>query len=192
MGTDPISLRAARSNGKWGLSPFSCRADVHLIAVEREPLLDHAHLVVRLLVAPDRVFRPVHQRKIRRIALERAVRPMARADQPLHLHVLAGEIEDRGIAALLHPDGVARVGDDFAFERHAHALLRGLGLDAMICHFFFLLAAFLAGLRAAAGAAFHRPFMRPSGSVNSDSQPMPGTSCSSTWITPPASTIFLR
>src|SRR5207245_9050649 len=57
---------------------------------------------------------------------------MARADQPLHLHVLAGEIEDRGIAALLHPDGVARVGDDFAFERHAHALLRGLRIDAMI------------------------------------------------------------
>src|SRR5437879_9628035 len=121
---------------------------------------------------------------------------MARAHEPLHLHVLAGEIEDRGIAALLHPDGVARVGDDFAFERHAHAFLRGLRIDAMIrvllvtgsritsrrFHFFFL-AAFLAGL-AAAGAAFHRPFMRPSGSVNSDSQPMPGTSCSSTWITP--------
>src|SRR3989454_9172166 len=132
MGTDPIFLRAVRSNGKWGLSPFSCRADADLVGVEREPLLDYAHLVVRLLVAPDRVFRPVHQRKIRRIALERAVRPMARADQPLHLHVLAGEIEDRGIAALLHPDGVARVGDDLAVERHAHALLRGLRLDAML------------------------------------------------------------
>src|SRR5947207_1683504 len=117
-------IRAAHSN--------LCRADVHLIGVEGEPLLDHAHLVVRLLVAPDRVFRPVHQRKIRRIALERAVRAMARADEPLHLHVLAGEIEDRGIAALLHPDGVARVGDDFAVERHAHALLRGLRLDAML------------------------------------------------------------
>src|SRR5947207_11235536 len=57
---------------------------------------------------------------------------MARAQQPLHLHVLAGEIEDRGIVALLHPDGVARVGDDFAVERHAHALLRGLRLDAML------------------------------------------------------------
>ena len=41
-------------------------------------------------------------------------------------------------------------------------------------------------------AAFHRPIMRPSGSVKSDSQPMPGTSCSSTWILPPAATIFLR
>src|SRR5229473_516813 len=204
MGTDPIFLRAARSNGKWGLSPFfidSFRADgVDLVGVEGEPLLDHAHLVVRLLVAPDRVFRPIHQRKIRGIALERAVRPMARAHEPLHLHVLAGEIEDRGIVALLHPDGVARVGDDFAVERHAHALLRGLRLDAMLRvllvagsgitsrrfrgHFFFFLAAFLAGLRAAAGAAFHSPFMRPSGSVNSDSLPMPGTSCSSTWITP--------
>src|SRR5205814_9991772 len=57
---------------------------------------------------------------------------MARADQPLHLHVLAGEIEDRGIAALLHPDGLARVGDDLAAERHAHALLRGLRIDAML------------------------------------------------------------
>src|SRR5947208_13537311 len=128
-------MRAAHSNEKRGqtpFSPFSCRADVDLLGVESEPLLDYAHLVVRLLVAPDRVFRPVHQRKIRRIALERAVRPMARADEPLHLHVLAGEIEDRGIAALLHPDGVARVGDDFAVERHAHALLRGLRLDAML------------------------------------------------------------
>src|SRR5205807_2974067 len=57
---------------------------------------------------------------------------MARADEALHLHVLAGEIEDRGIVALLHPDGAARVGDHLAVERHAHALLRGLRLDAMI------------------------------------------------------------
>ena len=40
--------------------------------------------------------------------------------------------------------------------------------------------------------AFHSPIMRPSGSVKSESVPMPGTSCSSTWILPPAATIFLR
>src|SRR2546428_13310561 len=70
-------IRAAHSNEKWGQTPFSCglraatengvcphfhafscRANVHLIGVEGEPLLDHAQLVVGLLVAPDRVFRP--------------------------------------------------------------------------------------------------------------------------------------
>src|SRR5205807_711448 len=127
---------------------------------------------------------------------------MARADQPLHLHVLAGEIEDRGIVSLLHPDGVARVGDDFAFERHAHALFRGLRIDAMIR---VLLVAgsgvtsrrFHRTLRILPESCryifdFHRPIMRPSGSVKSENQPMPGTSCSSTWILPPVATIFLR
>src|SRR5262249_13744013 len=41
-------------------------------------------------------------------------------------------------------------------------------------------------------AGFHSPIMRSSGSVNSVSAPIPGTSCSSTWILPPAATIFLR
>ena len=39
---------------------------------------------------------------------------------------------------------------------------------------------------------FHSPIMRPSGSVKSENAPMPGTSFSSTWILPPAATIFLR
>src|SRR3954463_6711195 len=42
------------------------------------------------------------------------------------------------------------------------------------------------------GFAFHNPIMRPSGSVKRLSLPMPGTFCSSTWILPPAATIFLR
>src|ERR1700694_249356 len=68
---------------------------------------------------------------MRCIALERAVRPMARAYEALHLHVLARQVVDGGIFALLELDRVPAVGDDLALERHAHALLRGLGLDVM-------------------------------------------------------------
>src|ERR1700682_6121080 len=82
----------------------------------------------------------------------------------------------------------------------AHQGQGGRARNRQHAHFLFLpaaflagfLAAFLAGFLAAILAAFHRPFMRPSGSVKSDSVPMPGTSCSSTWILPPAATIFSR
>src|SRR6185503_7043823 len=47
--------------------------------------------------------------------------------------------------------------------------------------FFFTFSACITGLK--------RPFMRPSGSVKRDSHPMPGISCSSTWILPPAFSI---
>ncbi len=36
-------------------------------------------------------------------------------------------------------------------------------------------------------ALCQRPIMRPSGSVNRQKAPMPGTCCSFTWIVPPAS-----
>src|SRR5690242_17351348 len=55
-----------------------------------------------------------------------------------------------------------------------------------------------AAMAASAVSLFHRafafqmPIMRPSGSVKRQNLPMPGTFCDSTWILPPAATIFLR
>src|SRR2546426_6543660 len=73
------------------------------VGVEREPLLDHAHLVVGFLVRPDRVLRTVLEGVIRRRALEGAVGFVARADEPVHLHVLAREVVDDRVVAYYFP-----------------------------------------------------------------------------------------
>src|SRR5262249_4303980 len=66
------------------------------------------------------------------MALERAVAAMLGSLEPVHPHVLAGEVIDDRVVALLHRDGVAAVGDDLALERHADALARGVD-DDVVC-----------------------------------------------------------
>src|SRR5882762_6046748 len=102
------------------------------VGVESEPLLDHAHLVVRRLVCPDRVLRAVLQGVVRGRALEGAYALMLRADEPVHLHVLARDVVNGGIVALLEPDRVPGVGDDLAVELHPDAHARRVRRDAMV------------------------------------------------------------
>src|SRR6266568_4461499 len=71
---------------------------IDLVRIERDEFLDREHLVVRPLVAPGRVFRTVRERVVRRLALERAIGLVARAHEPLHLHVLARDVVDGGVA----------------------------------------------------------------------------------------------
>src|SRR6266496_4729733 len=105
---------------------------IDLVRIERDEFLDREHLVVRPLVAPRRVFRTVRERVVRRLALERAIGLVARAHEPLHLHVLARDVVDGGVGRLLEPDGILRVGDDFALELDLHAHARRLRRDAMV------------------------------------------------------------
>src|SRR6266446_2174011 len=127
-------IRAAHSN--------SCRADVDLVGVEGEQILDDEHVVERCFVAPHRVLRPALQREVRGVALEGAMRLVAGALQPVHLHVLAREVVNRRIASLLEDDGIAAVGNPLALERHANGPAGGCGLD-MRCRLAFHFCSFI-------------------------------------------------
>src|SRR5712691_6332007 len=110
---------------------------IDLVRIERDEFLDREHLVVRPLVAPGRVFRTVRERVVRRLALERAMGLVARAHEPLHLHVLARDVVDDGgnhvaDVRLVELERIARVGDELALELDLHAHARGLGRDAMV------------------------------------------------------------
>src|SRR6266853_3429744 len=114
-----------------------CNDRIDLVGIEGEQFPDREHLVVRPLVGPDGVLRAVLERVVRRLALERAGGFMARADEPLHLHVLARDVVDDGrhhVADMgfLELDRVPRVGDDFALELDLHAHARRLRRDAML------------------------------------------------------------
>src|SRR5258707_11116847 len=93
-----------------------CGDRIDLVGVESEPLLDYAHLVVRLFIRPDRVLRVVLQGVVRRRALEGAIGFMPRADETVHLHVLAREIIDDRVVAFFYLDRVPGVGDELAVE----------------------------------------------------------------------------
>src|SRR6267378_8686864 len=113
------------------------RDRIDLVGIEGEQFLDREHLVVRLLVGPDGVLRAVLQRVVRRLALEGAGGLVARADEPLHLHVLARDVVDDGRhyvadVSFLELNRIPRVGDDFAFDLDLHAHARGLGRNAML------------------------------------------------------------
>src|SRR6266568_8643355 len=114
------------------IGPSVRRDRIDLVGVESEPLLDHAHLVVRRLISPDRVFRAVLKGVVRRRALEWAYGLMLRADEPVHLHVFARDVVDGGMVALLELDRVPGVSDDLAVELHPHAHARRLRRDAMV------------------------------------------------------------
>src|SRR6266571_7026983 len=105
---------------------------IDLVRIERDEFLDREHLVVRPLVAPGRVFRTARERVVRRLALEGAIGLVARAHEPLHLHVLARDVVDGGVGGLLEPDGILRVGDELALELDLHAHARRLRRDAMV------------------------------------------------------------
>src|SRR6185295_12863430 len=114
------------------------RLNFELVRIEREPLPDCAHLVVGRLVAPDRVFRPAGHREVGRVALERAMRLVGAAHEPVHLHVLAGNVIDHRRErlfplphGLVQLDGLARVGDDLAAEHDLHVRARRIGADAV-------------------------------------------------------------
>src|SRR6266704_1880667 len=120
-----------------GLSRSGSHDRIDLVGIEGEQFLDGRHLVVRLLVAPDGVLGAVLERVVRRLALERAGGLVARADEPLHLHVLARDVVDDGrhhVADMgfLELDRVPRIGDDFALELDLHAHARRLCRDAML------------------------------------------------------------
>src|ERR1700704_5435929 len=114
------------------ISPSGRVDRIDLVGVESEPLLDHAHLIVRRLVCPDRVLRAVLHGVVRGRALEWAYGLMLRADEPVHLHVLARDVINGWIVALLEPDRVPGVGDDLAVELHPDAHARRVRRDAMV------------------------------------------------------------
>src|SRR5436190_4567951 len=114
-----------------------CDDRIDFVRVEGEQFLDREHLVVRLLVGPDGVLRAVLERVVRCLALERAGGLVARAHEPLHLHVLARDVVDDGRyhvadVGFLELDRVPRVGDELALELDLHAHTRRLGADAML------------------------------------------------------------
>src|SRR5712691_12242114 len=74
----------------------------------------------------------VLQGVIRRRALEGAIGFMDRADEPVHLHVLAREVVDDRVVAFLHLDRVSGVGDKLAVELYLHAHARRPGREAMV------------------------------------------------------------
>src|SRR3954469_15433620 len=120
-------LRVNRSPGGDG---------VHLVRIERDQLLERAHLVVGRLVAPDGVLRAVLEREVGRLALEWAVSLLRGAHQAFHLHVGARDvIDDRrhGLRALAFLEGNRSGGvrDYLAAERHADPHPGGLRADAV-------------------------------------------------------------
>src|SRR5207302_26672 len=72
------------------------------------------------------------QAQVRGVALERAMRAMARARQALHLDVAARHVIDGRIRSFLHYQGIAAVGDQLAIELDLHTHARRLDLDAMV------------------------------------------------------------
>src|SRR5262245_6879666 len=104
------------------LARLSDRGDrIDPAGVEREPFFDHAHLVVRRLIGPDRVLGAVLQREVRGSALEGAVGLLGGRDEPIHVHVIARDVIGGGVAPFLQLDRVPAVGDEFSVEPHLHA-----------------------------------------------------------------------
>src|SRR5215212_7967202 len=120
------------------------------------------------------------------------MRGVARAREPLHAHILARQVvhdrrEHRAFVRLVHLERIAAVRDRFALVADLDPGRGGLSAEPVLR----ILSEAGGGIHLR-GFAFHRPIMRPSGSVKSENLPMPGTFCSSTWIFPPAASTFLR
>src|SRR5258706_4125308 len=106
--------------------------DLDLVGIEGDKSRARLHLVVRRLVAPDGVFRAALERVIGRVALEWALRLVARAFEPIHLHVRSREVIDRRVSPLLHADRALRIRDHLAAKLHLQAPARRLGNDAPV------------------------------------------------------------
>lgn len=106
-----------------------------LVIVERQPVLKIAVLVLRILVAPDRIGEcPLAELEVEvmRRALERTLRRGGRALESVHGHVSTGKVIAHRAAVLIDPDYVMGIGDALALEIDGHSAVEMLFPNLMI------------------------------------------------------------
>ena len=108
---------------------------LHRVPVERDAIRDLPHGGERFGVGPDAALGDAPASldgPVARVALERAMRVVARWREQVEAHVDAGEVPDGQVTALVQEQHVARVDDGLAAEHPAHPPSGRLEVDRVL------------------------------------------------------------